>query len=83
MANSLAVEWAKDRIRVNTLSPGYMATVRSRWLWLDFQLNCPYHVQSLTRTILDNNPALRETWESRTPMVSLHIQLGNTLSYRT
>jgi len=49
LASSLAVEWAKDKIRVNCLSPGYMAT-------------------SLTRTILDNNPALRETWEGRTPM---------------
>jgi len=49
MTASLAVEWAKQGIRVNCLSPGYMLT-------------------SLTRNILDANPALREQWESLTPM---------------
>jgi len=49
MATSLAVEWAKKGVRVNTLSPGYMAT-------------------KLTKTILDNDPDLRKTWENLTPM---------------
>ncbi|KAG6917917.1 hypothetical protein DXG01_000354 [Tephrocybe rancida] len=49
MAASLAVEWAKTGIRVNSLSPGYMLT-------------------KLTRTILENDPDLKKTWESLTPM---------------
>lgn len=49
MASSLAVEWAKRGIRVNSIAPGYMVT-------------------SLTRTILDANPDLEETWTSLTPM---------------
>ncbi|KAF8077787.1 NAD(P)-binding protein [Lyophyllum atratum] len=49
MAASLAVEWAKTGVRVNSLSPGYMLT-------------------KLTRTILENDPDLKKTWESLTPM---------------
>ncbi|KAH9180304.1 hypothetical protein EDB89DRAFT_1840962 [Lactarius sanguifluus] len=64
MASSLAVEWAKNGVRVNALrqrisfycvksppriSPGYMLT-------------------KLTRTILSNNPELKKTWEDLTPV---------------
>ncbi|KAJ8482106.1 hypothetical protein ONZ45_g1672 [Pleurotus djamor] len=49
MAASLAVEWAKTGVRVNSLSPGYMLT-------------------KLTRTILANDQALKDTWEKLTPM---------------
>jgi hypothetical protein len=79
MASSLAVEWAKDKIRVNCIvRRGELpseADVRSvSWLHTD----CVFAVhlglsdasgQSLTRTILDANPVLRETWERLTPMV--------------
>ncbi|KAF9052815.1 hypothetical protein BJ165DRAFT_1443158 [Panaeolus papilionaceus] len=49
MAASLAVEWAKEGVRVNALSPGYMLT-------------------KLTRNILENDTALKKTWEMLTPM---------------
>ncbi|KAJ3512105.1 hypothetical protein NLJ89_g3721 [Agrocybe chaxingu] len=49
MAASLAVEWAKQGVRVNTLSPGYMLT-------------------KLTRTILEKDVELKNTWERLTPM---------------
>ncbi|CAA7271597.1 unnamed protein product [Cyclocybe aegerita] len=49
MAESLAVEWAKQGVRVNTLSPGYMLT-------------------KLTRTILEKDVELKNTWERLTPM---------------
>ncbi|KAF9527037.1 hypothetical protein CPB83DRAFT_816386 [Crepidotus variabilis] len=49
MAASLGVEWAKDGIRVNALSPGYMLT-------------------KLTKTILEDDMALKNTWEKLTPM---------------
>jgi len=49
MAASLAVEWAKDGVRVNALSPGYMLT-------------------KLTKTILEKNIELKNTWEKLTPM---------------
>lgn len=52
MANSLAVEWAKSGIRVNSLSPGYMLTSLSRAV-LE---NSP------------NGKELRTTWENLTPM---------------
>jgi len=37
MANCLAVEWAKDGIRVNSLSPGYMLTALTRAVLADKQ----------------------------------------------
>jgi len=49
MAASLGVEWAKQGVRVNALSPGYMLT-------------------KLTKTILENDVSLKETWENLTPM---------------
>lgn len=52
MAGSLAVEWAKAGIRVNSLSPGYMLTSLSRAV-LE---NSP------------NGKELRTTWENLTPM---------------
>ncbi|KDR81725.1 hypothetical protein GALMADRAFT_239883 [Galerina marginata CBS 339.88] len=49
MAASLAVEWAKEGVRVNALSPGYMLT-------------------KLTKTILEKDVELKNTWERLTPM---------------
>jgi len=49
LASSLAVEWAKKGVRVNSLSPVYMLT-------------------KLTRTILEGDQALKQTWEAMTPM---------------
>ncbi|KAF8911038.1 hypothetical protein CPB84DRAFT_1812547 [Gymnopilus junonius] len=49
MAASLAVEWAKEGVRVNALSPGYMLT-------------------KLTKTILEKDIELKNTWEKLTPM---------------
>lgn len=71
MASSLAVEWAKKNIRVNSLasdcrlvSPGFADFPSFR-----DAIQAPgYMVTSLTRTILDNNPELEATWTSLTPM---------------
>ena len=64
MAASLAVEWAQSGVRVNSLAPGYML-VRRR----DTSGSRLICVQTaLTKNILDANPALREKWESLTPM---------------
>lgn len=52
LAKSMAVEWAKAGIRVNSLSPGYMLTSLSRAV-LE---NSP------------NGKELRTTWENLTPM---------------
>ncbi|KAI3479772.1 hypothetical protein L1887_58167 [Cichorium endivia] len=52
LASSMAVEWAKAGIRVNSLSPGYMLTSLSRAV-LE---NSP------------NGKELRTTWENLTPM---------------
>lgn len=52
MAASLAVEWAKEGIRVNSLSPGYMLTSLTRTV--------------LEQS--PQGKALRDTWESLTPM---------------
>ncbi|KAG6814558.1 hypothetical protein H0H92_000086 [Tricholoma furcatifolium] len=55
MAASLAVEWAKTGIRVNSLSPGYMLTKLTRTI-LENQAD------------LKINVLLQKTWEGLTPM---------------
>jgi len=52
LASSLAVEWAKRGIRVNSLSPGYMATALTKQV-LE---NSP------------EGKELKAKWESLTPM---------------
>ncbi|KAI0306796.1 NAD-binding protein, partial [Multifurca ochricompacta] len=59
MASSLAVEWAKKGVRVNALR---------HELPLSLSQSPGYMMTKLTRTILSNEPELKRTWESLTPM---------------
>lgn len=52
MAKSLSSEWASYGIRVNSLSPGYIAT-------------------PLTKALVDNDPKLLQSWESRVPLARI------------
>ncbi|KAI9465966.1 hypothetical protein BJY52DRAFT_1112030 [Lactarius psammicola] len=60
MASSLAVEWAKNGVRVNAL--------RHRISFLLLLMSPGYMMTKLTRTILSNNPELKKTWENLTPV---------------
>lgn len=73
MARSLAVEWAQQKIRVNCI----------RWVLLaEFRGTAPtnpspgYMLTPLTKTILDNDPVLRDTWVSKIPQVSISVSRG-------
>lgn len=63
MAASLAVEWATKGIRVNCIS--YVSRSGSQT-----DLRPGYVLTNLTKTILDANTELRDTWVNMTPMVS-------------
>ncbi|CAE6457991.1 unnamed protein product [Rhizoctonia solani] len=73
MAASLAVEWAKSGIRVNALRSVCYGLARTR---ADSNVATPsilsnspgYMLTSLTRTILDKNEELKNTWVNLTPM---------------
>ncbi|TFY51823.1 hypothetical protein EVG20_g10820 [Dentipellis fragilis] len=65
MAASLAVEWAKKGVRVNTLRSAYF--FRSRVV-SDSVCSPGYMLTKLTRTILTHDQELKKTWESLTPM---------------
>ncbi|KAH9981537.1 hypothetical protein BGW80DRAFT_1163087 [Lactifluus volemus] len=64
MASSLAVEWAKKGVRVNALRHEPISCI----VTFVAMLNPGYMMTKLTRTMLSNNPELKKTWESLTPM---------------
>ena len=66
MASSLAVEWAKKGVRVNSLRWALQAVLPSS---PSYSVYSPgYMLTKLTRTILSHDPDLKRTWESLTPM---------------
>lgn len=66
MAASLGVEWAKDNVRVNSLR--YASSKRVAIAPLTYNNSPGYMLTKLTKTILENDPDLKKTWESLTPM---------------
>lgn len=75
MASSLAVEWATKNIRVNVVSPGYMAVRSSTSSFPPLQPKSATDDRSLqtalTRVILDREPALKYA-PSSSPFAALH-----------